>query len=254
MERRRGTRLGASMATAMAVLLLGACGGGSEGGDDAAATTTATTKPPTDSTPTEQPTSEVEEAPPSSPAAGAQPDTNLEEVVLKPGDLAEFQITESPGGNRDTPPTKASPATCQPVENFRLDAYAPEPSTTVRRLALATSGDYLGTGTTITLAAFGQPDAEQIMSDLRDAVAACAKGYSGGALTFTEVRKLTPVDIGDEAVSFHLTGRANPTSYTVVRQGSVLVRFSSAIGTGKEAEVPQPVVVQQVMKLMAALD
>ncbi|MFB8772918.1 hypothetical protein [Streptomyces broussonetiae] len=238
---------------AATTLLLAGCGGG--GGDDDAGA-------PADSPPTsERPSAPPETTTPSSDAPTSEPpptgvapasDINLDEVILKPGDLAEFQITESPGDDRDTPPTKAGPATCQPVENLRLDAYTATPSATARRFALATTGDYRGTGTTITLAAFTATDAEKIMSDLRSAVAKCANGYEGGALTFTEVRELTPVPVGDEAVSFHLSGRATPTSYTLVRQGSILIRLSSAVGTGGEAEVPQPVVVQQVMKIQAA--
>ncbi|MBC7271414.1 MAG: hypothetical protein H5T76_22350 [Streptomyces sp.] len=252
MERRGGMGLWAGLAAT--ALLLAGCGGG--GGDDDAGAP-ASSPPTSERTSAPSGTTPSSDSPTSDPSpTGVAPasDIDLDEVILKPGDLAEFQITESPGGDRDAPPTKASPATCQPVENLRLDAYTATaaPSATARRFALATTGDYRGTGTTITLTAFTATDAEKIMADLRSAVAKCANGYEGGALTFTEVRRLTPVPVGDEAVSFHLSGRATPTSYTLVRQGSILVRLSSAVGTGGEAEVPQPVVVQQVMKIQAA--
>ncbi|MBQ1090691.1 hypothetical protein [Streptomyces sp. B93] len=252
MERRGGMGLWAGLAAT--ALLLAGCGGG--GGDDdagaPAGSPPASERERTSAPPETTPSSDSPTSDPSPTGAAPASDIDLDEVILKPGDLAEFQITESPGGDRDIPPTKASPATCQPVENLRLDAYTATPSATARRFALATTGDYRGTGTTITLTAFTATDAEKTMSDLRSAVTKCANGYEGGALTFNEVRKLTPVPVGDEAISFHLSGRATPTSYTLVRQGSILVRLSSAVGTGGEAEVPQPVVVQQVMKIQAA--
>ncbi|MEU3250090.1 hypothetical protein [Streptomyces sp. NPDC006997] len=131
-------------------------------------------------------------------------------------------------------------------------ALPPAPTATARRFAAATTGDYRSTGTTITLTSFTTARAEKVMAELRAAVAKYAGGYAGGALTFTEVRKRDSVPVGDEAVSFHLTGRANPTSYTLVRRGPTLIRLSSAVGTGGEAEVPQPVGVQQAMKIQAA--
>jgi hypothetical protein len=174
-------------------------------------------------------------------------------VILKAGDLAEFQITEVPGGQRDVPPTPARPAACQPVENVRLEAFTPKPSATARRYAVATTGDHLGTGTTITLTAFSRPQAERIIGELRTAVKDCAGGYAGGALTFTGVRQLDPVEVGDEAVAFHVTGRGTqPAWYTVVRQGPVLVRFGSSASGGRDGQVPSPLIVQQVMKLQAA--
>ncbi|MFD0315154.1 hypothetical protein [Streptomyces flavalbus] len=246
-----------AMATATAsaslLLLLTACGGGTDDGDAAAS------QPPPSPSSSSTPTASPDETEPgtetegdAAPESGEKSQVNVEEVILTQGDLAEFQITESPGGDRDVPPTKARPASCQPVENLRLDAYAPAPTATARRFAVATTGDYRGTGTTITLTSFTTAQAEKMMADLRAAVTKCASGYAGGALTFSEVRKLDSVPVGDEAVSFHLTGRANPTSYTLVRQGSILIRLSSAVGTGGEAEVPQPVMVQQVMKIQAA--
>ncbi|GAB2962843.1 hypothetical protein GCM10027280_59670 [Micromonospora polyrhachis] len=180
-------------------------------------------------------------------------EAKLKGIILTAGDLAEFQITEVPDGKRDVPVSTASPAACQPVEDTRLDAYTPEPQATVRRYAVATRGDYRGVGSTITLAAFTPADAKQVMASVRAAVTACGEGYAGGALTFTQVSTVDSVPVGDEAVSFQLVGRGTqPTWYTIVRQGSTLVRFASSTTSGQAGQVPTPLVVQQVMKLTAA--
>ncbi|GLW44583.1 hypothetical protein Stsp02_02450 [Streptomyces sp. NBRC 14336] len=236
----RGTTNAAALATASLMLLTACAGGESEGGSASASPTPSASASASASAPKDEPPEE-------------QAPVDLASAVLQPGDLAEFQISEIPDDKRDTPATKADPAACRPVENVRLEAFEPKPSTTVRRYALATAGEFRGTGTNITLASFGAADAEKILAELRTALKDCAKGYAGGALTFEEVRTLDAVDVGDEAVAFHLRGRGvQPQWYTVVRQGSVLVRFVSSASTGKDAPVPSPVVVQQVMKVQAA--
>ncbi|MET9650800.1 hypothetical protein ABZZ44_11105 [Streptomyces sp. NPDC006460] len=97
------------------------------------------------------------------------------------------------------------------------------------------------------------PPRPSSVADVRKAVAACAGGYDGGALHFTKVTALKPFAVGEETVAYRLEGRGTQsTACTLVREGSVLIVFVSATTTGAAPEVPQPLVVQQFMKLRAA--
>ena len=145
-EGARRRRIAAALATA-SLVLLSACAGG----DDNGGTARGTTAPPTSSAaartggPGQEAGSPAEESGPAdaqTEAAGAQTEADLQAVILRTGDLAEFQITEVPGRNRDVPPTRARPPACQPVENVRLEAFTPEPSATARRYAVATTEIY----------------------------------------------------------------------------------------------------------------
>ncbi|MFG3497678.1 hypothetical protein [Streptomyces sp. NPDC047928] len=140
------------------------------------------------------------------------------------------------------------------MANLLRESYDPAPQAVVRRYALATRGDHLGTGPQLALTAFGNGEAEKIVAGLRAALPHCARGYTGDGRGTTAVTVLDPIDVGDEAVSFHTSGRGTPTWYTVVRQGQVLVRFASSTASGMDGQVPAPLVVQQIMKLRAATD
>ncbi|MFI2031264.1 hypothetical protein [Streptomyces buecherae] len=262
-RRRRRAPRAAVLATAL-TLALAACGEGApKESDEKAAHPTAvdpsSTHPP-DTAPTATPSREAGQQPRPAderpPTGAASTKIDLESVVLKPGDLAEFQITQLPGGARKGPrrPTPAQPAACQPVENTRLGIHLPAPTATAGRYTVATTGEWRGTGTLVELAVFPTTtQAQGIVTRLREAVRRCAGGYRGGALTFTKTESLRTVEVGEEAVSFHLTGRGiQPAWYTVVRQGPVLARFaSSTMGPGG-GQAPPPLVVQQMMKLRAA--
>ncbi|MFF9784238.1 hypothetical protein YWIDRAFT_08022 [Streptomyces sp. SceaMP-e96] len=91
------------------------------------------------------------------------------------------------------------------------------------------------------------------MAKLREAVKDCTGGYDAGGDSFTEVRRLDPVDVGEQAVSFYLADPStHPMWYTLVRQDSFLVLFASTTLNGKHGQVPTPLVAQQITKLQAA--
>ncbi|MFG2867156.1 hypothetical protein [Streptomyces sp. NPDC048338] len=247
----RGTRAAVARAVAgsmvVAALATG-CAGEKSGTDDAAPSAAASTstsaqprKPPT-GTPAEKP---ADGAP--APTAAA-----LAEIVLAQGDLAEFRIGDMPA-QRAPAGSKATPSACQALENVRIGINDPKPSALVRRYATGTVGDHQGTGTGVELSAYTADGAKRIVADVREAVAACAGGYDGGALHFTKVTALRPFAVGEETVAYRLEGRGTqPTAYTLVREGSVLITFTSATTSGAAPDVPQPLVVQQFMKLQAA--
>ncbi|MFE1576710.1 hypothetical protein [Streptomyces fradiae] len=261
-RRARGTgragaqKLRAAVLAAVLAVTVSACGGGADGEGRAApagtdsliagsASPAATPAPGADASaaPTARPSR--------GPAAGAAVD--LEAVALKPGDLAEFRMVDVPP-IRTEPVRDVSPAACRTVAEVRREAYDPAPSALVRRYAVATRGEHLGTGTQVSLAASTEDGARAVLAALRDAVRACAGGYTGDGRGTTAVTSGTPLDVGDESVSFHTSGRGTPTAYVLVRQGSVLLRFAASSATGGEPRMPVPVVVQQVMKLRAATD
>ncbi|WP_059007357.1 hypothetical protein [Streptomyces specialis] len=232
--------------------LLTACGGSDDEGADAEATTTAGdpspgTEPAEDDPEDEAPAEDEPEAP----APDTLTETQLAQALLTQGDLAEFRFDEVPVTHRDG--TTAEPAACQPLENVRLFALDPAPVALAGTLATGTSGDAAGTATTVILAAYDLADAEQIMADLETAVADCAEGFDGGALRFTSVTPTTPPDLADDRVAFELLGDGTqPGWYTVIRTGSTLALFHTATGTDASAAVPDPLVVQQFMKIQAA--
>ncbi|OEJ93351.1 sensor domain-containing protein [Streptomyces thermolilacinus] len=252
----------AALAAALA-LSVGACGGGTNGGEPAAGgsapggpAATATRPDPSrtgpgSEAPSPRPDGTTAARSPAAEGPGAAPD--LEAVALRNGDLAEFRIADVPP-LRTEPPGDVAPAACRVVADVRREAYEPRPTAIVRRYAIATGGEHLGTGTQVSLAATTEAGARAVLAALRDAVRACAGGYTGDGRGTTAVKADTPVDVGDEAVAFTTTGRGTPTAYTLVRQGSVLVRFAASSGSGGEPRTPLPVVVQQVMKLRAATD
>ncbi|MER6618018.1 hypothetical protein [Streptomyces xantholiticus] len=233
-----------ALATASLTLLLASCGAG-DGGN-------ANTARPTGSAATDAPDRSAGQKEQQTGEQSVQTEADLEAVTLRTGDLAEFPITWMPIlGSHVTAVTR--PAACRPVESVRMGAFDPRPRASVRRYAAATTGEHLGSATSITLAAFSKADAVQIMAELRDAVKDCTGDYDGGWTDTFTVRGLDPVDAGEQAVSFHLTGKSVvPMWYTVVRQGSVLVLFASTTLTGKDGQVPTPLVTRQITKLQAA--
>ena len=227
--------------------LLTGCGGGQAG-------TTESASPPSRATPVEK-TAGPEAEPESTPTADVRPEVDVRKVLLTRGDLAEFRFDDPPVPER-TGSAARTPASCGPVENVRLLTLAPKPGAAAVRLVTGIAGDATGTVTTVALASYDRTGAQQIMADLRTAVAGCADGYRAGTLRFTSVSKEKPLGVADEEVSYALLGQdTHPASYTVIRVGSTVALFSTTTKTGTDGVVPipTPVVYQQYMKLQAAL-
>ncbi|MFC8900553.1 hypothetical protein [Streptomyces cinereoruber] len=251
-----GNRGGATALSALALtVLLSACGGGSAdrdapGAPSASAPGASGAPGATSSSPRPEQSTRTTDRPPSS---GGSTSIDLDAVALKDGDLAEFRLVDVPS-TRSDPPGAVAPAACRVIADARRESYTSAPSALVRRYAVATSGEHLGTGTQITLAGTTESAARDLLAALRAAVTACRDGYTGDGRGTTTVTAVTPVAVGDEGVAFRTAGRGIPTEYTFVRQGSVLLRFAASSASGKAVGVPIPVVVQQVMKVRAATD
>ncbi|MFE2236395.1 hypothetical protein ACE1OA_33070 [Streptomyces sp. JL2001] len=129
----------------------------------------------------------------------------------------------------------------------------PPPSSSAYRVPRPTAGGTAGVPRPRGVATLSPPRPSSV-ADVRKAVAACAGGYGGGgALHFTKVTALKPFAVGEETVAYRLEGRGpQPTACTLVREGSVLIVFVSATTTGAAPVVPQPLLVQQFMKVQAA--
>jgi hypothetical protein len=219
------------------VLLLGlaaGCGGadsGPGGGDQTAATASTAGDSP------------GPQAPPKTLTAA-----QLTSAVLADGELSGYQVSAMPsGGNRTS---TANPAACQPVENARIASLRPAPVAAVGRLFVSTVGQSQGTATTVLIAAYDINDAQQLLAKIRTAVHDCAAGYAGGALKFTAVAAVTAPKVGDEMVSYQLTGvGTQPSWFTIVRIGATVVLFDAASLKPGAGKVPDDLTVAQISKL-----
>jgi hypothetical protein len=172
----------------------------------------------------------------------------LASAALADGELSGYQISDMPAGGKRT--STANPATCQPIENARLASLRPDPVAAVGRLFVSTVGESQGTATTVLIAAYDINDAQQLLAKIRTAVQDCATGYAGGALKFTAVAAVTAPKVGDEMVSYQLTGvGTQPSWFTVVRVGATVVLFDAASLKPGAGKVPDDLTVAQISKL-----
>lgn len=182
----------------------------------------------------------------------------LTKALLDQGDLKGYgvQAASSP----DTPgiPIDADEDVCAAVSMMMLFSLSADPEARVARTVSATSGDTVGTATSVLLSSYQEADAKQGMAVLKPSVEGCPDGFEVD--TDTKVSAIKPLDApdaGDEAVSFRLSGgilgEDTPTAYTVVRSGSTLALFFAVdMTTPKTVTVPDEVVTAQVEKLEKA--
>ena len=150
-----------------------------------------------------------------SPTASAASDSSakpltkaqLTKALLDQGDLKGYgvQVASSP----DTPgiPIDADEDVCAAVSMMMLFSLSADPEARVARTVSATSGDTVGTATSVLLSSYQEADAKQGMADLKPSVEGCPDGFEVDAdLKVSAVKPLDAPHAGDEAVSFRLSG------------------------------------------------
>ncbi|MEV7727495.1 hypothetical protein AB0P15_22505 [Streptomyces sp. NPDC087917] len=203
-------------------------------------------------------------APSGVPAVSAAPkakDSRLEASALVQGDLAGYQVSAQ-GKNPNAPKgqPRADKKVCQPLADIMGDKPDPAARETVDRGI--GSQKQIGLAVSATVSSYAEADAKQVLSRLREAVAACGKGFNATVEqqtgSYRDVRAVPYKTAGDESVSWTTTATGQGVSaqvhLLVVREGSTVVRLMAlqVAGVDKKALVPQEVADKQLEKISKA--
>lgn len=201
----------------------------------------------------------------SAPAAGDSPPSSgevltedgLAKAALTTGEVAGFEVTPMQGGEEPGTEKSDDPA-CAPLAAVINGAPRPAAAATVYRTAVDTREEGEETQTVVTLILTSHPDggAEQVLSSVRTAVGACAKGFTArggdGVSTYSEVKTVRGVAAGDDSVAYQVTGALGgdkiPLVFHVVRRGATVVTFYTADFVGG----PPPTVPEELIRKQAA--
>ena len=149
--------------------------------------------------------------------AGSEP---LTEAQLGQGDLEGYSVTALSDPDTEAPPVDADADVCAAVSMMMFFSTSVTPKARVGQSVAATSGDTVGTGTSVLLASYKEAEAKQGIADLTASVKGCPDGFEvTEELKASAVKPLDVPDAGDEAVAFRLSGGMlgadTPTAYTV---------------------------------------
>ena len=191
--------------------------------------------------------------------SSAAPDTDgpltraqLKKAALTTGDVKGYKVEGAGSADLQGSSSPAGPAKCQPVADMFLFTTDP-----VSRAALSrgvTAKDETNASvTTLALLSYGSGEADDVLAGLRKATGECTS-YQYVGYKYSGVKALADPKLGDESVAFRLVasieGAEVPAAYTVVRDGSTLVAFSSMdMLDADEVEVPAELVEAQLTKL-----
>ncbi|MCX5376339.1 hypothetical protein [Streptomyces sp. NBC_00091] len=201
---------------------------------------------------------------PGAPAASAAPkakDGRLERAALEQGDLTGYQISAQ-GKNPNAPDgqPQADKKACQPLADIMGDKPDPAAHETVNRGV--GSQRQVGLAVSASVSSYDESDAKQVVSRLREAVAACGTGFSATVQkqtgSYRDVKSVPYKTGGDETVSWTTTAAAGgvsaPVHLVVVREGDRVVRLMAlnVAAAGQKATVPQEVADKQLEKVKKA--
>ncbi|TXS56691.1 hypothetical protein [Streptomyces sp. t39] len=254
---------GAAAAAVLALGALTACqdedtpdDGGGDGGRPAASASAPATEG-ADGTLAAEPSVPPSDTTPSS--GKALTEDGLAKAALATGEVPGFAVTPLQGG--EEPGTeKSDDPDCAPLAAVVNGAPEPAASATVYRTAVDTREEGEDTQTVVTLILTSHPDggAEQVLSSLRSAVGACAKGFTArggdGVSTYAEVKTIRGTRAGDDSIAYQVTGALGgdkiPLVFHVVRRGATVVTFYTAnfVG-GTTPTVPDELILKQTAKL-----
>ncbi|MFE9563406.1 hypothetical protein ACFYM0_20110 [Streptomyces sp. NPDC006487] len=193
--------------------------------------------------------------------APRQGGSRLERAALTQGDLAGYQISAN-GKNPNAPDgqPQADRKACQPLADIMGDKPDPAARETVNRGI--GSQKQMGLAVSASVSSYAESDAKALIARLKDAVAACATGFTAtvekqsGA--YREVKASDYKTGGDESVSWTTTAAAEGVSaqvhLVVVRQGDTVMRLMAlnVAGGRQTPQVPHEVADKQLQKVRAA--
>ncbi|MFF3212212.1 sensor domain-containing protein [Streptomyces sp. NPDC002886] len=185
----------------------------------------------------------------------------LERAALEQGDLTGYQISAN-GKNPNAPDgqPQADRKACQPLADIMGDKPDPAARETVNRGI--GSQKQLGLAVSASVSSYAESDAKALIARLKDAVAACAGGFTATVEkqtgTYRDVKAADYKTGGDESVSWTTTAAAEGVTaqvhLVVVRQGDTVMRLMALNVTGgrQTPQVPHEVADKQLQKVRAA--
>ncbi|MEU5340659.1 hypothetical protein AB0H18_07445 [Streptomyces sp. NPDC020766] len=191
--------------------------------------------------------------------SSAAPDTDepltrarLKKAALVTGDVKGYKVEGAGSADLQGASSPAGPAKCQPVADMFLFTTDPVSRTSLSR-GVTAKDETNASVTTLALLSYGSDEADDVLAGLRKATGECTE-YRYVGYKYSGVKALADPKLGDGSVAFRLVasieGAEVPAAYTVVRDGSTLVAFSSMnMLDTDEVEVPVELVEAQLAKL-----
>ncbi|MDQ1026729.1 hypothetical protein QF035_004311 [Streptomyces umbrinus] len=191
--------------------------------------------------------------------SSAAPDTDepltraqLKKAALTTADVKGYKVEGAGSADLQGASSPAGPARCQPVADMFLFTTDPVSRTSLSR-GVTAKDETNASVTTLALLSYGSGEADDVLAGLRRATGECT-AYRYVGYKYSGVKALADPKLGDESVAFRLVasieGAEVPAAYTVVRDGSTLVAFSSMnMLDADEVEVPAELVEAQLAKL-----
>ncbi|MEU8866991.1 hypothetical protein [Streptomyces umbrinus] len=176
----------------------------------------------------------------------------LKKAALATGDVKGYKVEGAGSADLQGASSPAAPAKCQPVADMFLFTTDPVSRTSLSR-GITAKDETDASVTTLALLSYGSGEADDVLDGLRKATGECT-AYQYVGYKYSGVKELADPKLGDESVAFRLVasieGAEVPAAYTVVRDGSTLVAFSSMnMLDADEVEVPAELVEAQLAKL-----
>ncbi|MGN9814364.1 hypothetical protein ACTMUQ_03315 [Streptomyces sp. SD11] len=176
----------------------------------------------------------------------------LKKAALATDDVKGFEVKESEGADLLGQTVPATPSKCQPIADMFLFSTDPASRAGVSRGAVS-KDETNASVITFALLAYKPGEADEVIDGLRSATKGCT-AYRHADYDYKNVKAAADPGLGDESVAFRLVasieGAQVPAAYTVVRDGTTLVAFSSMnMLDADEIEVPAELVKAQLAKL-----
>ncbi|MGW0651025.1 hypothetical protein ACWD4T_19835 [Streptomyces umbrinus] len=176
----------------------------------------------------------------------------LKKAALATGDVEGYKVEGAGSADLQGASSPAAPAKCQPVADMFLFTTDPVSRTSLSR-GITAKDETDASVTTLALLSYGSGEADDVLAGLRKATGECT-AYQYVGYKYSGIKELADPKLGDESVAFRLVasieGAEVPAAYTVVRDGSTLVAFSSMnMLDADEVEVPAELVEAQLDKL-----
>ncbi len=155
--------------------------------------------------------------------------------------------------------TSGKPDACRPLARMMAFSTMPDSKAMVATTLAGIAPPALGTAPSVALLAYEQADAEQVLTDIGQALKVCEAGFRDLGMTYSAVTELPAPTEGDDGIAYRLVGDAKgmkvPMAFTVVRSGSTIAALYnlSIFDPQPTGGAPSEVVKAQISKLEKAV-